>query len=344
MEPVTHALASLAVARAGQRRLPRFGAIMLVAAGVAPDLDYASYIGGAGAFLRLQRTLLHCIVGGAALAIALAFAFRALDREFPQADPRKSGLGPLELRAALAVCAVGVAVHLALDLVTGVGVQLFWPFYRHWYGADLAANLDPWILLLLIAGLLLPELFRLIGEEVGSRKPGARRGVAAAAITLVLLAVYFGVRADLRDSAVDLLLSREYHRREPLSARAYPASDTPFRWRGVVVTDNTLEAVEVPVNSPDDFDPNESLSQYKPDDSPALRIARNDPLTALYLRYARDPLATVESYRDGYRFEVHDLRFASDDRGPDNIFLRIDYDSLLRIKDEGFHFAASPGE
>ena len=48
MEPVTHALTSLALARVGQRRLPRFGTAMLVVAGVAPDLDYASYLGGAG--------------------------------------------------------------------------------------------------------------------------------------------------------------------------------------------------------------------------------------------------------------------------------------------------------
>lgn len=341
MEPITHALASLAIARVGRRRLPRFGALMLVTAGMAPDLDYLSYVGGAGAFLRLHRTALHCLVGVAAVAVGVAFAFRALDRKFPQADPRKTGLGPLTWRAALIVCAIGVAGHLALDLVTGVGVQLLWPFYGRWFGTELGTNLDPWVLLLLIAGLLLPELFRLIGEEIGERKKAASRSVAPAIVTLILLGVYFGVRADLRGGAVNLLLSRDYHRREPLSAHAYPVSDTPLRWRGVAVTDNTLEAVEVPVSS-DDFDPNDSLSQYKPDDSPTLRAAREEPDTALFLKYARDPVATVERREDGYRFEVHDLRFAPDYLGPDNIFLRIDYDSALRVTDEEFRFASSP--
>src|SRR6185437_10378822 len=293
MEPVTHALASLAIARTGQRKLPRFGAVMLVTAGVAPDLDFIGYLGGAGAFLRLHRTALHCLLGGAVVAIVTAWAFRALDRKFPQPDPRKSGLGPLEWRAALAVCAIGVAGHLALDLVTGSGVQLLWPFYGRWFGWPLGTNLDPWILLLLIAGLLLPELFRLVGEEIGARKKGAKRGGIAAGLTLVLLAAYFGARADLRGGAVNLLLSREYHRREPLSANAYPGSDTPLRWRGVVVTANPLAAVEVPVGSPEDFDPNDSLSQYQPGDSPALRAVREDPATNLFLKYARDPLATV---------------------------------------------------
>ena len=75
MEPVTHALTSLALARVGQRRLPRFGTAMLVVAGVAPDLDYASYLGGASSFLRYDRTLLHSLLSSFVLAIALAAAF-----------------------------------------------------------------------------------------------------------------------------------------------------------------------------------------------------------------------------------------------------------------------------
>ena len=39
MEPFTHAFTSLALARAGGRRLPRFGTAMLVVSGLAPDLD-----------------------------------------------------------------------------------------------------------------------------------------------------------------------------------------------------------------------------------------------------------------------------------------------------------------
>ena len=78
MEPVTHALTSLALARVGQRRLPRFGTAMLVVAGVAPDLDYASYLGGAGSFLRYDRTVLHSLLSSFVLAIALAAGFTSL--------------------------------------------------------------------------------------------------------------------------------------------------------------------------------------------------------------------------------------------------------------------------
>lgn len=342
MEPLTHALTSLAIARAARKRLPRFGALMLVTAGIAPDLDYVSYLGGAGAFLRLHRTALHSLLGGAVVVFAVAFAFRALDRKYPQANPQKTGLGPVGWKAALAVCAAGVIGHLLLDLVTGVGVQLLWPFHRRWFGTELGTNLDPWILVLLIAGLLLPELFGLISEEIGERKKkGTPRGATAAAITLILVGGYFGARAYLRGEAVNLLLSREYHRREPLSAHAYPISDTPFLWHGVAQTDNTFEEIDVPAGS-GDFDPNYSMSQYKPDDTPALRAGRALPATALFLKYARDPVATIGTHEDGYRFEVHDLRFAADDLGPDNVFLRVDMDSLFRITRQQFLFASSP--
>jgi inner membrane protein len=75
VEPVTHALTSLALARAGQRRLPRHGTAIILVAGVAPDLDYASYLSGASAFLRLHRALLHSIPGAAFVACATAGIF-----------------------------------------------------------------------------------------------------------------------------------------------------------------------------------------------------------------------------------------------------------------------------
>ena len=63
--------------------MPRFGTAMLVVSGLAPDLDYASYFGGAGAFMRFHRTVLHSITGSAVMACAVAGAFCILDRSMP---------------------------------------------------------------------------------------------------------------------------------------------------------------------------------------------------------------------------------------------------------------------
>jgi membrane-bound metal-dependent hydrolase YbcI (DUF457 family) len=332
----------LALAHAGERRLPRFGTAMLVVSGLAPDLDYASYFAGAGAFLRFHRTALHSVTGAAVTACVIAGAFCALDKKLPASKiAQKKTFAPLTFGAAAATCAIGAAGHVALDLASGIGVQLLWPFHAHWSAWDLATNFDLWILLLLVAGLLLPLLFRLVNEEVGDRKKG-RGGSRAAIVTLLLMAAYLGARADLHSRAIDLLLSREYHGRIPLEAGAFPASSAPFDWRGIAATDDTDEEVEVLLGPSDEFDPNRSLTRYKPEDSPALDAGQKTATAQRFLKYARFPFASVQRIEDGYRVEVHDLRFETDDTEPANIFVRVDMNSSLQIQSEGFLYASSP--
>jgi membrane-bound metal-dependent hydrolase YbcI (DUF457 family) len=343
VEPFTHAFTSLALARAGQRRLPRFGTAMLIVSGVAPDLDYASYLGGPSAFMQFHRTVLHSVAGSAVMAGAVAAAFCVLDKRTPPKKlPQRKTLPPLSFGIAFVICAIGALGHILMDLTSGVGVQLLWPFRAHWSSWDLATDLDPWILFLLVAGLLLPLLFKLVSEEVGERKKGS--GGIGAVIVLLLLVAYIGMRARLHGEAIDLLFSREYHGRVALSAAAFPESSAPFRWRGVVETDNTIEEVPVPLGPGEEFDSNQSETHYKPEESPALDLGQKTAAAGKFLAYASVPLASVHPREAGYRFEVHDLRFASDDYQPANVFVRIDFDSTLQVKDEEFHFASSPND
>jgi membrane-bound metal-dependent hydrolase YbcI (DUF457 family) len=342
MEPFTHAFTSLALARAAGRRLPRFGATMLVVSGLAPDLDYASYLGGAPAFMQFHRTVLHSVAGSAVVACAVAGAFCVLDKKLLQ---RKKAyvatFPPLAFLAALAVCAVGVAGHMLLDLASGVGVQLLWPFRVHWFAWSLLNDLDLWALLLLIVGLLLPLLFSLVNEEVGDRKKGPG-GSRAAILTLALLAAYIGARANLHSEAVDRVVSREYHGRVALTGAAFPESSAPLDWRGLAVTDNTIEEVDVPLGPGHDLDPERSVTYFKPDDSPALTIGEHTLSAQKFLDYAKVPLASVQPREAGFRVEVRDLRFASGDTEPANIFVRIDLNSQLQITRQEFFFASNP--
>ena len=337
MEPITHGLAALALARIGQRRLPRFGVSMLLVSGVAADLDYLSYLGGPGAFLKLHRALFHSALGSVALIGVVAAGFKFLDRKLPAKNPP----APLKFAAACAVSTIGVASHVALDFCNGESVQALWPF-RIISGAwNLTQSLDPWILFLLLAGLLLPHLFRLVSDEIGERKKGGVGG-RGASIALILLLAYLGARAYLHSRAVDLLLSREFHRREPLAAGAFPSASTPVNWRGVVTTDNTIEEVELSLAPGAEFDADRSLTHYKPEESPALRAGQQTTSAKRFLEYARFPLASVVRLEDGYRFELRDMQFAGSDNSPANIFVRADLDSSLGVREEGFHFASSP--
>jgi len=341
VEPFTHAFSSLALARAGQRRLPRFGTAMMVVSGLAPDLDYASYLGGAGAFIRWHRAVLHSAIGTGVMACVIAGAFFVLDRRIPPGKSRAAaGLLPFRFRPALVVCALGASGHLLLDLASGVGVQLLWPFRVHWYGRELAKNFDPWVLALLVIGLLLPLLFKLVNEEVTSGQK-KRSGAPSAIVTLVLLAAYFGLRAQWRGEAVDLLLSREYHGRIALAGYAFPEAASPLNWRGIVVTDDTLEEVEVSPTRGEEFDSSSSLTRYKPQDSPALEIAEKSAAAAKFLEYARVPIASVRRMEDDYRVDVRDARFPEEDDAAANVFLRVDLSSNLQIRREELLFASS---
>jgi len=309
---------------------------MIVVCGVAPDLDYASYFGGAAAFLRFHRAALHSLAGAAAMACAIATAFCWLDRK----RPRAGSLAPLGFPAAFAACCAGAALHLTLDLTNISGAQLLWPLRAGWFSWDIAPWFDPWILAILIAGLLLPHLFRLINEEIGDRKKGPV-GRGAAIATLLMLAAYMGARADLHGRAMGLLLSREYHGREPLSAGAFPTTLSPWDWHGVVSTDNTIEEVEISLAPGADFDPDESLTHYKPEDSPALEAGQQTAAARRFLGYARFPLASVSRIEDGYRFELRDLRFPASDTSAENMIVRVDFDSSLRAVRQEIRYAPS---
>jgi len=314
---------------------------MMVVSGIAPDLAYASYLGGAGAFIRWHRALLHSVIGSGLMVCVIAGAFLLLDRKIPPKKPKSAGgLLPCRFGPALAVCALGAAGHLLLDLMSGVGVQLLWPFRARWYGRELATNFDPWVLALLVMGLLLPLLFKLVHEEVTSGQK-RRSGAPSAIVTLVLLAGFFGLRAQWRGEARDLVLSREYHGRIALAGYAFPEASSPLHWRGVAVTDDTLEEVEVSPTRAEEFDSNSSITRYKPQDSPALEIAEKSAAATQYLNYARVPIASVRRIEDDYRVDVRDARFPEDDDEAANVILRIDLSSNLEMRREGLLFASA---
>lgn len=325
MEPVTHALTSLVLARAGQKHLPRFGAAMLVVSGVAADFDYLSYFAGASAFLRFHCTVLHSVLGSALLAAAVAAAFRLLERN-RRTNDSASTLPALKFLPALAVCIVGTATHDLLDLASGIGVRLFWPFREGWIAGDLLANLDLWILIILLLGIALPELFRLVGEEIGERKKNTR-GQGAAVIALLFLLIYVGARAELHGRAVHLLDAREYHGHAPLTVGAFPTAYSPFRWRAVISTDSAINVGKISLAPSAQFDPDRTIAHYKPENSAALDAAQKTETARHFLAYARFPLASSEPSDTGYRVTIRDVRFTASDSSPDNIVAVLDLDA-----------------
>jgi inner membrane protein len=330
---LTNGLTSLAAARAVKKWLPRWGEAIVVVAGVAPDLDYASEWGGAGSFLRLHRGALHGLASASLLACSVAAVAFLVSRRFSAKDPSQS----LSFASALAASVLGVATHLLLDFFSGPGVMFLWPWNSKWWGREIVRDFDPWLLALLIAGILLPTLFGMVGDEIGERRKSPR-GRIAAIVTLVILTAYFGFRAELRARAIHLLMSNEFHGRAPFAAGAFPLSGNPFEWRGAVSTESTIEVVSVPANEAD-FDPDRGVTYYKPTDSPALEVAEKTSAAQSFLEFARFPVAIMQRMQSGSLIEFCDMRFAPSDPTPDNMVALIDLNEGLQIQEERIRFA-----
>ncbi|HTV58256.1 MAG TPA: metal-dependent hydrolase [Verrucomicrobiae bacterium] len=337
MDLLTQALALLAAARAGRKWLPRFGVAALVAAGIVPNLDSASYWGGAGSYLRYHRGALHGIAGASVAACAIAGLACLASRKFSSNQVSNE----LRFPPAVVAAALGIFIHLTLDFCTAPGVMFLWPWSMRWWGCEIVKALDPYLLILLAGGILLPELFHLVSEEIGERRPSGPRGVVAAMVALALAAGYLGFRAELRTDAIRMLSSREYHRRPPTSADAFPDSANPFLWRGVVSTDATIEEVTVPVENEDEFEPDRSMTLYKPVNSPALQIAGEARDAKRFLMYARFPFARVTENDEGFTVEFRDLRFPPSDTSANNMTAFVVLNHALQIESQGFRFPSA---
>jgi len=332
MEVITHTLASVALTRAGLNRVTPLALPMAIAAGLLADVDLASRWAGAEAYLRWRRTATHSLAGTAAIAIVVAAAFWLLRR--------KNAAAPVRFLCALAATCTGAGTHLLLDLLGTHGVQLLWPFRRSWQAWDLVEAVDVWVLAFLLAGLLLPELFRMVSEEIGARSgPGNRRRGALAA--LVLVSAYCGVRALLHQRANELLRSTLYNGAAPLTVAAFPSPAWPFTWRGVAETEDTLEEAEVSAGfTAGDIAP--STTHFKPEPSAMLEAAQNTATAQRFLQFARFPLASVLRLREGYQVELRDLRFAGAAEWRPAPVARIELDENLRVTDERLLLRTSP--
>ena len=333
MEPVTHALTSIALGRAGLNKITRAATPMLLVSGLLADVDWVTRLGGAATFLRGHRTITHSLIGTVAIVAAVAAASWLTGRKYP-----KFAVG---IFPALAICAIGAGTHLLLDLLNGYGVKLLWPLSPKWDAWELADSVDSWILFFLLVGLLIPELFRLVLEEIGSKpkRHGRQRG---AIFGLVCVALVIAGRAFAHERAIALLDSRDYRGQTPLVVAAFPKPSNPLLWSGVVETDNALFNLEVPLGPGRNFDPELADTHFKPESSVTLKNAVSSSAAIEFLNFARFPLASVRPEGDGFQVRLRDMRFASELAGRRGLIAVIDLNAQSLVIGEHLEFEGSP--
>src|SRR6266404_3020144 len=264
MDQFTHGLASYSITRAVFPRASRTTVIAALLAGCAADLDRLSEYAGPSAFLDWHRSATHSVLGTLIIVAVFVVAASIITKRKPNVDPMRA-----VLLALLAAC----SLHLAMDLTQNESVRLLWPFRSQHYSAEWVAHFELWILLILLAGVLLPQLLALVTDEIGakSKRPRGRLGAIIALATIV---IYVGGRAILHGNGVAMMEARTYRGELPRRVAAFAESDSPFHWRGLVETERAFHDLDLNLTSGSSFNPDASVVYYKPEASGLLDAAR----------------------------------------------------------------------
>jgi inner membrane protein len=296
MDIATHALMSYAIARGffARRRWPVVVGTLF--AGTVADVDLLSALFGPSAYFAARRTYTHSLPGTILVILLAVFFARALSQKNP--DPLGTLFWPVLYAA---------GAHVLLDCLQSEGVALLWPFRSTRFAANWLPSIDLWIIVLLLGGILVPELFRLVTSEIGA-KSKAPRGRNGAVVALVLLAFYVAGRAVLHSSSNALLEPRSYHGESSRSIGSFPDSFSPFTWHGVVETESLLCQAEVPVGPGRIFDPESAECLHKPEPSPELDAVQKTDIAREYVDAVPFPRAIVEKTQNGYEIIIRSMR------------------------------------
>jgi len=330
MDVATHALASLTLARAIIPRAPRLSWAVAILAGTIADLDFLSAYFGPSAYFAWHRTYLHSFLASLFFAAAISLLYRALAPKPMQER--------FTFRAAFLIALLAQALHLAMDACQWQGLALFWPFSTSRIAADWLANVDPWIIAVLVAALALPELLHLVSSEIGAREKKPR-GRTAAILAFATIFVYVATRATLHSNVVATLEARTYGGESTRRVAAFPETTSPFTWHCLVDTDRALHQLTVNVGPAASFDPENSVNLFKPEPTPMLEAARNTPAAKQFLATARFPKATVQSTTTGYQVQFRDLTYAAAAETHREIIAVVDLDPSNKVLTDELRWA-----
>jgi membrane-bound metal-dependent hydrolase YbcI (DUF457 family) len=321
MDALTHGLASYAITRAALPRASRITVLAAILAGIAANLDQLSAYASPSAFLGCYRTATHSILGTLVIVAAFVIAVSLITRRKPNADPTRT-----VLLALLMAC----FLRVAMDLTQNEGVQLLWPFRAQRDSADWVAHFDLWILLILLAGVLLPQLLALVTEEIGA-KSKAPRGRIGAIVALLAAVIYVGGRAILHGNSVAMMEARTYRGELPRRVGAFAESDSPFHWRGIVETERAFRELDLNLAPGSSFNPDAAVVYYKPESSAPLDAARATDSVRRLLATARFPKATVEKTNTGYRVQIRDLAEQHEARSGPRVIAIVETDANAKV-------------
>lgn len=227
MDTLTHALSGALLARATAPRQPRpdalpLGRRMIAGAATAafPDIDFVAAYMTPLAYLHNHRGVTHSLLLLPVWAALVALILAALWRFRPG------------WRAYLGIVAMGIAAHVAGDLITSFGTMIFAPLSDARYALSTTFIIDLWFSGIILAGLAASAIWR--------------RSRAPAVTSLAVLAAYVGFQLVLQREAIDF--GERYAQAARLDAArvtAMPRPVSPFNWTVFVEKDGRYRYAHV---------------------------------------------------------------------------------------------------
>ena len=301
MDNLTHTAVGLFLSRIGLGAWSvRATPILLIAANI-PDVDLVTLSGGPLTYLHYHRHLTHCLAAMPLLALAAV------------AIVRFAGRKPVKWTGAFFAALIAVASHLLLDWTNVYGIRLLLPFSAEWLRADTTGVVDLWILGVILVGIAGPFLARLVGSEIASGAARERHhGRGFAWFALLFLLAYDCGRGVLHARAAAALGTRMYEDSAPVRVAALPDPANPFKWRGLVETDDSYVVQDVNLA----FDPGVARGTFfhKATPEPAMEAARGTVVFQVFLGFSQFPLWRVTpnpAVENGRVVEVFDMRFGT---------------------------------
>ena len=305
MDNITHTLVGAALGQAGLKRRTALGMTTLVIAANLPDVDAVSYwTGGAIGFRRGWTHGVLAIVVLPFLLTGLILAWdRRVRRRRVRGDTAGAGPAPVAPRQVLLLAFLAVLTHPFLDWLNTYGERWLMPFRNVWYHGDAWFIMDPWVWLVLGAGVALSAWLGRGERHRATAEYPARLALAlAAAYALVML----GISAGGRRAASRAL---EAHGPGPTSVMISPTFGDPLHWdvvawQGTAYRFGTLEVV-----------PWRLRLDAKPFriglDDPAARTAAASPQARPFLNWARFPVFYVSHAPTADIVRIVDVRYGA---------------------------------
>lgn len=272
-----------------------------------PDVDVLAFLGGPNFPLAFRRGWTHGVPALVVLPFLLAAALAGLDRlvNHLRGAVLPSGVRPRQL---LLLSCIAVWSHPVLDTLNVYGVRWLMPFAGKWYYGDTLFIIDPWLIVILGAGVWLSrrrarsrELFR-----TGHEQP-ARMAIGLAGAYILAMTIASSVGSSVAAREIAGLTGGT-----PSRVMMGPVPVNPFERRVVAEQEAGYVVAGFDWLRSPHVDP-ASLRIFPrgPWDTNPVRIASLDPDAKDWLVWARFPAVLIDSAGAGGPV-VHfmDLRYA----------------------------------